>query len=119
MRVLPSENCIDPPGVVVLGDVTVAVRVTAWLTVGGLGEAVTVVIVPTARLEVGAHCTAPCWSQVAGIGSVLASVLVPSGENVGLLHSWMNALVVAGRLAPGIFCNCVKPSSTRLIGSAE
>jgi hypothetical protein len=78
----------------------VAVRATASPAVGGLGEAVTVVMVPTTIVEVAAHCTAPCWSQGGGIGSLLANLLVPSGEKVGLLQLAMNALVVVGSLVP-------------------
>src|SRR5215469_11987342 len=92
--------------------VTVKVKVPDVGTVKVTGR-------PTALLMMGAHCTGPCWSQAGGIGAVLASVFVPSGAKVGLLQPAMNALVVAGRLAPGIFCSCAKPASTRLIGSAE
>src|SRR5215469_14682398 len=96
------------------GAVSVAVRVTIWLTAAGFGEAVSVVVVLTGVLQSRGP---PCRSQAEGIGSVLASVFVPSAEKVGFSQLAMNALAEVGRLAPGILVNCAYPASTRLIGS--
>src|SRR5262249_61886837 len=47
MAVPPVSNCTEPAGVLP-PSVTVAVRVTVWPTVAGLGEAVSVVVVELA-----------------------------------------------------------------------
>src|SRR5215469_563804 len=65
------------------------------------------------------HCVGPCLSHNGGCGSFTASVLVPLVENVGLWQFCICAVDVLGTWLPGIFCNCWKPASTRLMGSDE